>query len=339
MSKLVSLAVVVGSVTLVWTGCGQQSAPTGATGATGATGGASAASGSTSNGGSASTESASTGSASTGSASTGGSGGAPVAMPFFETDIVPIFTKSCGAGDTGCHHEVAYAATKAQDCRGWLSLKDMPLGSQIYGGPMDGTPTGCPDVPLYERLIQLSAWQECGGAQKKYIVPCDVEASYLFDKIDMGPFCDSAPGTPSAKMPQGKVMDPKERETIRAWILAGAPTKSGKGVNCNSGSTTSSASSTGSGMMGQAPSAKINHPGDMEMRPANVAIPFIGVGNDPEDGSLSGASLVWTSNLTGLIGKGTTFSAPLTAGTHVVTLTVTDSNNNTAAASLTLYIQ
>jgi hypothetical protein len=335
MSKLASLAVVVGSVTLVWTGC--SSDPAG-TGASGATGGASATSDSTSNG-STSNGSTSTGSTSTGSASTGGTGGAPAAMPFFETDIVPIFTKSCGAGDTGCHHEVAYAATKAQDCRGWLALKDMPLGSQIYGGPMDGTPTGCPDLPLYERLIQLSAWQECGGKQKKYIVPCDVEASYVFDKIDTGPFCDSAPNVPSAKMPLGKEMDPNERETIRAWILAGAPTKSGKGVNCNGGSSTSSASSTGSGMMGQAPSAKINHPGDQEMRPANVAIPFVGVGTDPEDGTLSGASLVWTSNLTGLIGTGASFSAPLTAGTHVVTLKVTDSNMNTSTASLTLYIQ
>ena len=330
MSKLASFAIVVGSVTLVWTGC--SSDPAG-TGASGATGGASVTSGSTS------TESTSTGSTSTGSTSSGGTGGAPVAMPFFETDIVPIFTKSCGAGDTGCHHEVAYAATKAQDCRGWLALKDMPLGSQIYGGPMDGTPTGCPDLPLYERLIQLSAWQECGGKEKKYIVPRDVEASYLFDKIDLGPFCDSAPGVPSAKMPQGKVMDPKERETIRAWILAGAPTKSGKGMNCNGGSSTSSASSTGSGMIGQAPSAKINHPGDMEMRAANVAIPFVGVATDPEDGALSGASLVWTSNLTGLIGTGANFSAPLTAGTHVVTLTVTDSNKNTDADSLTLFIK
>lgn len=330
MSKLASLAVVVGSVTLVWTGCSQEFV---GTGGSGATGGASATSGSTSNG------STSNGSTSTGSTSSGGTGGGPVATPFFETDIVPIFTKSCGAGDTGCHHEVAYAATKAQDCRGWLALKDIPLGSQIYGGPMDGTPTGCPDLPLYERLTQLSAWQECGGKQKKYIVPCDVDASYLFDKVDDGPFCDSAPNTPSAKMPQGKVMDPKERETIRAWILAGAPRKNGGAVNCNGGSSTSSASSTGSGMIGQAPSAKINHPGDMEMRPANVAIPFIGVGTDPEDGALSGASLVWTSNLTGLIGTGVTFNAPLTAGTHVITLTVTDSNNNTSTASLTLYIQ
>ena len=34
MSKLASLAVVVGSVTLVWTGCSQEFVPTGSTGTT-----------------------------------------------------------------------------------------------------------------------------------------------------------------------------------------------------------------------------------------------------------------------------------------------------------------
>jgi hypothetical protein len=54
---------------------------------------------------------------------------------------------------------------------------------------------------------------------------------------------------------------------------------------------------------------------------------------------LSGASLVWTSNLTGKIGTGKHFDAPLTAGTHVVTLTVTDKDKNSATGSVTLYIQ
>jgi hypothetical protein len=92
-------------------------------------------------------------------------------------------------------------------------------------------------------------------------------------------------------------------------------------------------------MVGQAPKVKINHPGDKEMRPANTPIPFVGVANDPEDGALTGASLVWTGSLDGMIGTGEMFNAPLNVGTHVITLTATDSDKNTGVAAITLYIQ
>ena len=95
----------------------------------------------------------------------------------------------------------------------------------------------------------------------------------------------------------------------------------------------------GGNMMGQAPQVQINHPGDMEQRAANVDIPFIGVANDPEDGALGGASMVWTSNISGQVGTGANFNAPLPAGTHTITLKATDSDGNSASDSLVLYIQ
>ncbi|MEO5727297.1 MAG: hypothetical protein ABI134_32315 [Byssovorax sp.] len=323
MLKLASISVVVGSIALVWIGCSSEPGGSGSSAGTGAgSSGGDTTSGSNTTGGGTTTGSASSGS--------GGAGGA-VAMPVFETDIMPIFTKSCGAGNNSCHSEVAYAATQNQGCRGWLSLKDAAIGSQIYGGADDGKPTGCPDMPLYERLLQLGAWEECGGVAKKYIVPCNVEASYLFNKINGGPYCGPPPSDP---MPQDQPINPVEKETIRAWILAGAPRKDGSGVKCGGGGTGGSDAGTG-----QSPQAKINHPGDMEMRAADLAIPFVGVGTDPEDGNLTGASLVWTSNVSGQIGTGTTFDAPLKAGTHVITLTVTDADKNTATSSLTLFIK
>lgn len=92
-------------------------------------------------------------------------------------------------------------------------------------------------------------------------------------------------------------------------------------------------------MIGQAPQVQINHPGDMEERVAGVNFPFIGVANDPEDGALSGASLVWTSNLSGQIGTGTMFDATLPVGMHTVTLTATDKDGNSATDSLVLYMK
>jgi len=267
-----------------------------------------------------------------GAGAQGGGGGVP-AIPLFEDDIVPILNTTCGAKDNSCHSRVAYAATKDQDCRGWLSLENAAIGSQLYGGDVDGQPTGCPDMPLHDRLVSLYAWEECSGVAKKYVVPCDLEASYLFDKIDDGPYCG---GPPSEQMPPGKVMDPKEKETIRAWILAGAPRADGTKLDCG-GSGSGGSGGTGGGT-GQPPMADLWHPGDMETRPADKPIPFIGKGNDPEDGALTSASLVWTSDLTGQIGTGEQFDAPLSIGTHVITLTATDSNGNTGSESITLFI-
>ena len=88
----------------------------------------------------------------------------------------------------------------------------------------------------------------------------------------------------------------------------------------------------------RSPVAVINHPGDGETRSAASSIPFVGVGRDFEDGSLPASALVWTSNLDGMIGTGLSFNRRLTAGTNIVTLTVTDSGGNTGTDTVTLTI-
>lgn len=84
------------------------------------------------------------------------------------------------------------------------------------------------------------------------------------------------------------------------------------------------------------PVATINHPADGETRPPSV--PFVGVGVDIEDGALTGASLVWTSDVDGMLGTGAMLTATLTPGTNVVTLTATDSMGNTGTDTVTLTI-
>lgn len=305
-SSLVSLSwTLLSAALLAWTACdsddGSAASSNNSSGGAGGTGG-------------------------TATSTSSSSGGGTAEMPLFEADIVPIFNRSCGAGDNACHSEVAYAATLSSNCRGWLSLRDAPLGSQIYGGPNDGQPTGCPDMPLYERLLQLDAWQECSGNLKKYIAPCSVAGSYLFDKINGGPYCEEAPGMPSDPMPVGGTMDPVEKETIRRWIEAGAPRVDGTRVDCG-------------GTMGAAPQALITHPGDMETRDAAMAVPFIGEASDAEDGALPGTALVWTSDLAGQFGTGLNFSATLPAGIHLITLTATDADGNTGTDTITLTLQ
>ena len=121
--------------------------------------------------------------------------------------------------------------------------------------------------------------------------------------------------------------------TITSKLAPGAHT-----ITCTA---TGSRGLTGNGTMtltSRSPIASLNHPGNGETRSASTNIPFSGTGRDFEDGALTGAALVWTSSLDGQIGTGLSFSAKLSAGSNVVTLTVKDSSGNTGAQAITLTI-
>lgn len=272
-----------------------------------------------------------TGPTTTATTSTSDTGGGCNGAPVFETDIIPIFNNSCGAGDNACHSRVAYAADANADCRGWLALEDEALGALYYAGPMEGQPTGCSDMELYMRLTQLDAWQcEQFDPRIRYVVPCEPENSYIMRKIDGGPYCLLAQDMPSQPMPMGVVLDPKAIDTMRAWIMAGAP-RLGDPCPIDCGGVDPGP---------QDPVATINHPGDGENRPVNVDIPFIGLADDPQDGMIPPNQLVWTSDIEGQIGIGDNFNAPLTmVGKHTITLTATDSDNNQGSASIVLNIE
>ncbi|HET7088809.1 MAG TPA: Ig-like domain-containing protein, partial [Anaerolineae bacterium] len=68
-------------------------------------------------------------------------------------------------------------------------------------------------------------------------------------------------------------------------------------------------------------------------------VTFEGVAFDVEDGLLGDAQLQWSSSLQGPLGTGGLLqTADLIAGTHVVTLTATDSHNNVATATTTITV-
>lgn len=146
---------------------------------------------------------------------TGACGGPPT----FSCDIVPIFYESCGADNVGCHSRNAYAATADQDCRGWLALEDEALGSQIYAPPeVAGTPTGCPNMGLYDRLMDLAPWQ-CDPSSQ-YVAAGSLESSYLFQKMSDGTLCGDFDPMPPEN--SGYEISQEQIDTIAAWIMAGA---------------------------------------------------------------------------------------------------------------------
>lgn len=104
-------------------------------------------------------------------------------------------------------------------------------------------------------------------------------------------------------------------------------------------SSDDASASSSEGPVGQPPVADIFHPSDGEDREVDVPIPWTGSGEDTEDGVLTGASLVWSSDLDGEFGQGEMFDAALaTLGTHTITLVVSDSDGNTAQDSIQIEV-
>ena len=72
---------------------------------------------------------------------------------------------------------------------------------------------------------------------------------------------------------------------------------------------------------------------------SGVSIDFVGAASDPEDGALSGAALVWSSDIDGQLGLGENITSALaTLGVHTITLTATDSQSASGQASITINV-
>lgn len=86
-----------------------------------------------------------------------------------------------------------------------------------------------------------------------------------------------------------------------------------------------------------APAVTITSPANESVHLLGTAVTLNASVSDIEDGDVS-ASVVWTSDLDGIVGSGASVSAPLSAGTHTVTATATDSKGLSGSSSIAVVI-
>lgn len=111
-------------------------------------------------------------------------------------------------------------------------------------------------------------------------------------------------------------------------------------VTVTDGLATTSALSAPFAKANVAPAPEILQPADGDTLGAGRRVVLRGNAADVEDEALTGSALVWTSSRDGSLGAGTTVEvAGLSAGTHVITLTATDSAGVSRAAAVEVDVQ
>src|SRR5206468_1679670 len=85
------------------------------------------------------------------------------------------------------------------------------------------------------------------------------------------------------------------------------------------------------------PIVHITAPADGTVVGAGAANGLTATATDPQDGNIS-SSLRRRSDIDGPIGTGPSFTKRLSAGTHTITASVTDSDHNTGSASITFQV-
>lgn len=125
--------------------------------------------------------------------------------------------------------------------------------------------------------------------------------------------------------------------SISATLSGAAHTISARVTDSDGNQVTQVISVTVEAQINVAPTLNITSPSSGSDFEDNENISFTANANDEEDGDL-GSVIQWDSNIDGSIGTGASVSATLTAGSHIVTATVTDSDGESVSKVINVNI-
>jgi PKD repeat protein len=204
------------------------------------------------------------------------------------------------------------------------------LTSNATPNAITGVPGSTPNLLLYEGFI--------GGttAPVPPVARFNATCTALTCSFDATPTTALANATYSWNFGDGSTASGK---IVSRTYAAGGTYNATLTVTDANGSNVKARAMTVVGAANQSPTATISAPAVNAVMSQGAGVSFAGSASDPEDGVLSGASLVWTSSINGQIGTGTSFTKTnLSAGTHTITLTAKDSKGATATATRTITI-
>ncbi len=188
--------------------------------------------------------------------------------------------------------------------------------------------------------IAVTAASDCGGTT------CDYSASAEGDSFPAGG------GTLTVDVTASDASCAWQAVSNNTWLtFVGASSGNGDGTvtvqaSANNGNNSRSGSITVAGQTlsftqaggNSPPQVSLETPTDGDLFNQGDTVSFSAIADDAEDGDLS-AAIVWESSRDGELGSGGSLERDdLSAGTHTITATVTDSAGSTALASVTIRI-
>ena len=201
------------------------------------------------------------------------------------------------------------------------------LTSNATSNVITNLPGSTPNLLLYSGFI--------GGAQAAPVASFTVNCAALACTFDAS--ATSALSSATYAWSFGNGTTATGKTTSRTYAAAG--TYSAALTVSDANGTSTKTITVVVAAANQSPTSSISAPSANGSFAQGSAVSFAGMGSDPEDGALSGASLVWTSSRDGQIGTGTAFTrSTLTVGTHVITLTARDSKGATGTAARTITV-
>ena len=173
---------------------------------------------------------------------------------------------------------------------------------------------------------EFEVWRQPSGGESQNV------ATVLFDAQQYHDATISTGVMYVYRVRASNAQGPSSYSNEVTFMLSGA----GGGAGGGGGGAGGGSAGGSAGGAANAPTCNVTAPPGGTSVPYDQAVTFVASASDPEDGTLSGASVVWRTNLaTPQLGTGLSVTTVLPVpGMHSVTCTATDSQGNTGVGSV-----